>query len=72
MSLSQPGTIQKDYQAVNRALKVILDFYKAPTYQLIKHLQREHDYTLEQIGEIIGMSKQGVQIQYINKLEAKK
>lgn len=51
------------------AYSTIINFYKKPTYKLIKHLQAEHNYSLEKIGKVIGISKQAIQQQYLKKLE---
>lgn len=49
----------------------LINIYKLPTYKLVVHCQKEHGESLETIGNILGISKQALQQQYIRKLNPK-
>ena len=55
-------------KTVNILLGNLIKHYKFPAYKLIKFLQKE-GYSLKEIADAIGISKQAVQQQYLSKLE---
>ena len=56
---------------VQSAFKELLSIYKEPTQKLVNHLYFDKHYTLAQIGELLGVSKQAIKLQYLTKGEKK-
>lgn len=44
----------------NSGLRLIVEFYKEPAQKLIKELVEKNNYNLDQIAEIIGISRDAV------------
>lgn len=47
-------------QRYNHIIHELINFYKEPTVLLITHLHDVHGYSFDQIGKILGISKQAV------------
>jgi len=56
---------QSRVEEFNKIQKRLREFYSEPTIKLIEHLRKTHKYSLESIGQIIGMSKQAISQNYI-------
>lgn len=55
------------YNRTNQILKQLVDHYKLPTYKLIQHLRNKYNASLEEIGQVMGVSKQAIEYQYLKK-----